>query len=505
MTSSAFRWENAEVFTSLANLLSLRKGACVGPAERRDDINSAHVCAGDDLKRRFLDKFAKVMSRNKGRECVACVALRESRNANLEETDGVKITLLVARNEAFGNVDFNFCDKVERLLAALGASARINAENPTVEKALWEAMLGYNEPRIEQYISNFEESVRAFADNGYLDSIPSFSLEQALNLSVETFRDSNEIGLYSKATHDAYMQIAQAQLRELRGILSLGDRVMQRDLLAEKAYSVRHMDSVRIFINASRSNVGSKLLSDIDFLGRLRSCYYTLVEAAETFPGFANLSIMLVDKPASHNFPPTLPSLDDLFKRLELPLNPATVQKFVGDTTIATVRQDFLKLQHKAFSQTLATHAEIQLVFYIAQRMHPEILTKEFHPYIGCSKLCCFLCFTFLRFFGQYGPFFKVRGCHGRVYPLWSLPDASGLHVDMCMELYLALRKTLYHMSREMTRTVATSPHHKVEPSAGITDDYSDPPSNIRDCHPQLTIQSEFHPPRASWATVFLK
>ncbi|KAI5997799.1 hypothetical protein F5J12DRAFT_329143 [Pisolithus orientalis] len=314
------------------------------------------------------------------------------------------------------------------------------------------------------------------------------------------FCDSNEIGPYSKATHNAYMQFAQAHLRELLDVFSFGDRAVQRCLLAERAYFIRHMYSVRIFINASCNDLGSRLLSDIDFLGRLRSCYYTLVEAAETIPGFANLSIMLVDKPASHNLPPALPSLDDLFKWLGLPLNPATVQKFVGDMTIATVRQDFLKLQRKAFFQTLATHAEIQLVFYIAQRMHPETVTKEFHPYIGCSKLCCFLCFTFLRFFGQYGPFFKVRGCHGRVYPLWSLPDADGLHVDMCMELYLALRKTLGHMSREMTRAVATSPHHKVESSAGITDDYSVPSSYIHDYHAELTIQSKFHALRAALA-----
>lgn len=114
--ADTFHWENSEVFASLANLLSLRKGACLGPTERgdedtEDDVDSAHARAGDDLKRRFLDSFSKVMSRSKGGERVACVALRESGNVDLEEPDGVKVTLLVARNEAFGDDDCNLYTK----------------------------------------------------------------------------------------------------------------------------------------------------------------------------------------------------------------------------------------------------------------------------------------------------------------------------------------------------------------------------------------------------------
>ncbi|KAI6133803.1 hypothetical protein EV401DRAFT_1575486 [Pisolithus croceorrhizus] len=507
MTDSTFRWEDAEVFASLANLLSLRKGACLGPTERgeedtEDDMNSAHACDGDDLKRRFLDSFAKVMSRSKGGECVACVALRESGNVDLEEPDGVKVTLLVARNEAFGNDDCNFCNKVEKLLAAFGAPERTYMKNPAVEKALWEEILHYNEPRLEQYASNFQESVLAFARSGYLDGIPPYYLARAVSdrQGVGTFCDSNEIGPYCEATHNAYMRFAQAHIRELCDIFSLSDGAARRHLLAEKAYSIRHLESVRIFIGASCNDVDPTLLSDIHFLGRLKSCYHTLVEAAETIPGFANLSIMLVDKPPSHKLPPILPSLDGLFKWLNLPLDLATVRKYVGDTTVVAVQQEFGKLQGKSMFQTLATHAEIQLVFYITQRTHLETMTKEFYPYIGCSKLCCFLCFTFLRSFGQRGPFFRVRGCHGKVYPSWSLPETGGIHPGMCMELCLALRKTLHHMSREMTRAVATSPHQMAESSAGITDDYSVPSSYLYSYHTEFSIQSEFHALRSSWA-----
>ncbi|KIK10644.1 hypothetical protein PISMIDRAFT_690907, partial [Pisolithus microcarpus 441] len=201
MPDSTFRWEDAEMFASLANLLSLRKEACFGPTERgdedtEDDMDSAHARAGGDLKRRFLDSFAKVMSRSRGGKCVACVALRESGDVDLEEPDGVKVTLLIARNGAFEDVDYIFCNEIERLLAALGASARKHTKDPVAEKALWEAMLHYNEPRLKQYAAALKRSVLAFADCGYLDRIPPYHLAQPASnrLGVGAFCDSDAIG-----------------------------------------------------------------------------------------------------------------------------------------------------------------------------------------------------------------------------------------------------------------------------------------------------------------------
>ncbi|KAI6165435.1 hypothetical protein EDD17DRAFT_229417 [Pisolithus thermaeus] len=507
MSGSTFRWEDAEMFTSLANLLSLRDGECPGPTERggedaEDDI--ALASARDDLKRRFLDSFAKVMSCSKGGKYVACVALRESR---MEEPNGIKVTLLVARNKACGERDRRFCSEVEDLLAALGASAREHAKDPVVEKALWEAMLHYNEPRLGRYASDLYRDVLAFVECGYLGRIPPYHLAQPVSnrLGTATFCDNDAIGSYCWATHEAYMRFAQDHIRELLNILSCSDRVLGRrhDRLAEKAHSIRHMKYVQIFIEASCGDLElvPQLLPNIQFLGRLKSCYHTLVEAAETIPGFANLSIRFVNKPPSHKFQRNLPSLGSLFDWLGLPLNLVTVQKYVKDTTISTVQQDFGKLQEKSILQTLPTHAEMQLVFYISRTTHPETMTKEFYPYIGCSKLCCFLCFTFLQFFGQHKPFFKVRGCHGRVYPRWSLPETNGVHADVCVELRLALRETFHYMSREMTKAVAAClPATVAESSAGTTDNYSAPSPYIHDYHTKLTIQSKFHALRAATA-----
>ena len=129
-----FRWENVEQFISLVNLLSLRNGGQLGSgsAEKdeeihitdsdvgEDDGSEANAGGEDGLKHRFLDRFAEVMSRDKGGKHVSCAAIRESQDQHTE--DSVRVSLLVARNEAFGDHDQTFFSTVEKLLSIIGAS-----------------------------------------------------------------------------------------------------------------------------------------------------------------------------------------------------------------------------------------------------------------------------------------------------------------------------------------------------------------------------------------------
>ncbi|KAI6137113.1 hypothetical protein F5141DRAFT_69396 [Pisolithus sp. B1] len=142
-----------------------------------------------------------MLARDEGEKCVACVALYQSTSVDLEEPDGVKVTLLVARNDVFEGVDYNFCNEIERLLAALGASARKHTKLRSCgRKSTWASMLHYNEPHLEQYTLDLQRSVLAFADSGYLDRIPPYHLARPVSnhLVVETFCDSNAIGSYCR-------------------------------------------------------------------------------------------------------------------------------------------------------------------------------------------------------------------------------------------------------------------------------------------------------------------
>jgi len=365
------------------------------------------------------------------------------------------------------------------------------------ETALWEELLKYNVPRLEHYAINFQQSVAAFTLSGFLDSIPPYYITQSLRVTdeVENFCDSDDIGPYSKSTHRIYMKFAQAHIQELRAILCSGDRAAQLRLLAEKAHSIRHMVSVQMFINSwsiydSRAR---KLLSDIHFLGRLRSCYLTLIEAAETIASFCNVSIVPVDHPPLYIHRPTLPPLEAVFGWADLTLNQNTVQTFVdANATVISVEQSFKERRREASSKPLSVHAEIQLVFHIAKTIGSLATMKEVYPYIGCSKLCCFLCYVFILSFGQGGSLFRIRGCHGKVYPSWSLPNADGLQENMATELHAALLNTLNILVREMKKPVTLIPLHVAESSADVSDDYSARSSYVHAYRRDLAVQCEF-------------
>ncbi|KAI6152986.1 hypothetical protein BKA82DRAFT_3970184 [Pisolithus tinctorius] len=132
-----FQWENIEQFIGLVNLLSLRNGGQVGPKTGKEEeevqcSTNTEVSGGesdvreskeDELKRRFLDKFAEAISNDKGdRHVAVCsVALRESRGDRCPDGN-VKVSLLVSRNQDFEQEDKNFFGTLERLLAAIGAT-----------------------------------------------------------------------------------------------------------------------------------------------------------------------------------------------------------------------------------------------------------------------------------------------------------------------------------------------------------------------------------------------
>lgn len=300
ISMAKFQWENLEQFISLTNLLSLRNGGQLGPGnmnrdegvEVDDDFDRGNSDTGDskedELKQRFLDRFAEIMSRDKGGKHVCCVALRESGDRHLDED--VNVSLLVARNDTFNEQDTKFCGILERLLAAIGASVYGETIGLLViKKELWEELVCYNQPRLGLYADSLRDNLKAFKASGSLDSIPPYRASyspQSGDLDLKTFCDCTSIGPYSEATHDAYMKLAQDHVRSLESILCTGDRATQRRLLAEHTHSIRHLESLRIYVNSCpKVSVGRRVLSDILFLGRLRSCYYTLVEGALNIPG----------------------------------------------------------------------------------------------------------------------------------------------------------------------------------------------------------------------------
>ncbi|KAI6000935.1 hypothetical protein EDC04DRAFT_3074700 [Pisolithus marmoratus] len=503
-----FQWENVEQFIGLVTLLSMRNSGQVGPKTGKEDeevhSNTDIDVGGDDsdvrddmedeLKQRFLDRFAEIMSNEKGdRHVAVCsVALRESGNRYPE--GDVKVSLLVSRNRDFKSHDKSFFSTLERLLSTIGATVNEETNSlPAIEKELWEELVHYNQLRLDYHEDKLRSNLQMFKAAGWMNSVPPYNTSHtphAGDSECRTFCDNCNIGLYSGATHDAYVKHAQGLICELDNILcSDDDRAAQRRLLAEYTYSIRHMKSLGIFLNSA--SVGRKLLADICWLGRLRSCYYTLVEAALNVPGFSKLSIVPVKNLPRRACPSTFPALADVMRCLGLALDPTSVEEFIGEgLDVTDAERHFERLRDSISRQHLSTHAELQLVLYAIRTMDIETVHKEIYPYIGCSKLSCFLCTAFLKFFGQSGFAFRTRGCHGKIYPTWAIPDMNGLHDDTALALNLASKKMRNLLFCEATNSVILTAH-VAESSAGVTD-YNPHSFFIRQYHRELTAQREF-------------
>ncbi|KAH7190711.1 hypothetical protein V3481_012136 [Fusarium oxysporum f. sp. vasinfectum] len=61
-------------------------------------------------------------------------------------------------------------------------------------------------------------------------------------------------------------------------------------------------------------------------------------------------------------------------------------------------------------------HAELQALYHLNIHFSDEDGTYTVHPYVGCSKRCCFLCNAFIR---SVYPSMRVRGSHNAIIHRW--------------------------------------------------------------------------------------
>ena len=78
------------------------------------------------------------------------------------------------------------------------------------------------------------------------------------------------------------------------------------------------------------------------------------------------------------------------------------------------IKNSFRKLR----GEKCSVHAEIQLLSHQTQLIKSRHENGCAHPNIGCSKLCCLLCWLLLRVHGAY----HVRGTHETITHRWEIP-----------------------------------------------------------------------------------
>ncbi|KAK4454850.1 hypothetical protein QBC34DRAFT_103175 [Podospora aff. communis PSN243] len=409
--SQKFDWKEQGLdrawFEALTKLLRLRHQGQVETPTRFDEdadddgqVTSEMDCSSvkalplmdfeaNRLQRQFLDRLAELVANQKGGKHVAATAMSVFPDS---------VNVIVARNDGFRPIDKEFLERSQSLLRRIAATG----QDDESKGALWTALLTHSESRIQGYLVDLRQLLKRYQQHCGTTLKPAQATVSALDLELR------ELSLAAFGQHPS--------------------TASRNDVLVTRAHTIHKMFSSEDFENLGFS-ASSGLKTATGYLGRLRTSFHTLIAAAERLEGFANIQITAIADKKAHGkrskkagSDATEPwSVARTFRQLGLPLTDDNVHTLLGSAgtkakwSKAKLIQEFGKLRSPAWE----VHAEMQLLQY-------SILNSpssgRMFPYFGCSKRSCFLCWSFLGLHQG----FKTRGCHGKLYNLWTLPSFEG-------------------------------------------------------------------------------
>ena len=220
--------------------------------------------------------------------------------------------------------------------------------------------------------------------------------------------------------------------------------------LVTTAYKLRVTKSVECALQSSpgATTKTKKLWVDICLLARLRVAFQKFEEIALKLSSFNKVTIILLPHHSASVDPPVNPlSLKQTFNLLKLSLDSPTVKSIIGQRWgVNRVEQEFAKRQ----KQRLNIHAEVQMLLFLSS-IEPSFYGLL--PYFGCSKFSCFMCAHFLQSYGR----FTTRGCHGRLFKPWTLPETTGLRLGQANKLAMAVMQLQKDLKKELKSVIKTT------------------------------------------------
>ena len=228
-------------------------------------------------------------------------------------------------------------------------------------------------------------------------------------------------------------------------------------LIAEMSYSVaRSYTKPPARLDCSKGELdGSKILRLMRLVGRIRTCYYTFLEVAFRFPSFQEIDLVCTT-------PSTLESR--VPKSLRIPF-PEDLKESHGASDESVKKTAKIIARYDALcAKRLHVHAEIGLLFHLLE--NGSNLSRVF-PYIGISKLSCFLCHQMLLGVG----IFKNRGCHGVLETQWTLPRSFELSSGYGERVFVSFMK-LQKLVAERSRILKTTRINRKPQSEGLVSDW---------------------------------
>ncbi|KAL6701647.1 hypothetical protein J3F84DRAFT_355391 [Trichoderma pleuroticola] len=417
-------------FEAYAKLLRLKNGGQIEEAsnfseildeeidlEKPDDTDSVNAIAFLSLderkiKRAFLDRLSELIAHEKG-------GYHVSSSLMIEWPD--RVDILVARNNGFreGDVSLRMLETIASGLREISTLGSLDPVAASTKQNLWTSLVQSYRPRLIDYMTQAKKTLK--------ETIP------PVGRQIETLPfDDRTASLLSCLTG-------------FRALIDVAARSQTQDDLEEivkSAHDVFSFYKEHDFDKITSNNTNARLLRDaLGFLGKLQTCFNTLTRSAGRLSGFQNLRILpVMDLPTGAAKPKGTDrnnawSLVKTFSSLGLALNDKTVESLVGtgkrkgSWTKKKLLQRFDKLKSSAFE----VHAEMQVI--LAATKH-DCTGAAIFNYVGCSKRSCFLCSKVIQSYGSY----TTRGCHGKLYNLWTVPELPWLTKEERKRLVQALK-----------------------------------------------------------------
>lgn len=379
----------------------------------------------DALIDKFLDRLGETFSREKssvqhssrqGSKHVAATAwIRPGTKSSL--------TIILAKNEGLDDRDRKMSSQMQLWFRTVAATGR---PSPVLADIIWigdNGLVEYSRGRLWYHISQINQ------------------LDQLMNTLA--------------ARSDVYGPVITC-LQDLCQNATTDSTVRQLSDIVNIAYILRY-----VWKDIQANVEHMKVLRSINMLGRLRAAYECFKSVALTFEGISTMEMKPVNlhQPLEINVTLFRKYLQRLAREFQLPkslLKNNAARKYTG-------------------ASRLYIHAEMQILVSLAKNADWH---QRAHRYIGTSRKPCFLCNQILQNYkklcieGARKPAFKARRSHGKVYPLWTLPQSEIMpcvaSLAMATATTHAYSQIQQHLQHEPVLQAAIA-----ESSAGVTDPVS--------------------------------
>lgn len=434
------------------------------------------------LRNRFLDRLSEVLARAKRPPLAVKVIASAYMAESIDQHGSQQVQIIVAKNEGLNGQDDEYLRHLVDTLMQVSQNAQGQEANSTLETArncLLMETIAYARPRIDFYLQilttefnreprgqtpeksdigrHLESSFALKCQTKYKDDFwECYPIQRNDNNASQSKARAQDDHHSSRGEEESFEELTQSIKSIIRKILHFCSHpstqpeeallelmketyLLQTDIRSRMVFRACFIDHFGLALGGAMRAQRALL-----FLCRYYGAISTFVAAATQIPSFRNISIRLAKsfdaiRVANASKKTVRAALIALSTEHSL----ASIhQRLGGDSD--RIDRDFNAKRHTVRH----VHAEMQLLEDLEILRWEQTEGLPVHPYIGGSKLCCYLCDRFLRHHG----FFHYRGCHWKVYHKWLIPPSY--RSNRCAEVFGKTLRLVYEEINDHIRRI---------------------------------------------------